>query len=130
MENNQVENIDNKRIKIESDFGILFASGSSMLNTNSKNILTVIAQVLKSSSYEISVFVDGHTDNTGMVALNKLLSEARAESVADFLVKQGVLSDRITAKGHSSIQPIADNNTEEGREQNRRVDVTISLNEI
>lgn len=69
--------------------------------------------------------ISGHTDNVGSYRANQRLSEARAKSVVDYLVNQGIDSGRLEYKGYSFTQPVADNNTEEGRAQNRRVEFKV-----
>jgi flagellar motor protein MotB/tetratricopeptide (TPR) repeat protein len=69
--------------------------------------------------------LSGHTDNTGSLRLNTKLSQARAQAVVDYLLERGVTEDRLDAKGYAFSQPIAPNNTAEGRAQNRRVEFKI-----
>ena len=69
--------------------------------------------------------VYGHTDNTGSDAYNQQLSEQRARSVASFLAGQGVRSDRMIVSGFGESRPVASNESEQGREQNRRVEIRI-----
>lgn len=73
----------------------------------------------------MKVRIDGHTDAQGSVAMNQQLSQARAESVKSALASMGVDGGRIEAIGHGESQPVADNNTAAGRQQNRRVEVTL-----
>ncbi len=73
--------------------------------------------------------VIGHTDSTGPAATNQTLSEERAQAVADYLVDVGVEAERLQVIGRGEDQPIADNNSEEGRAQNRRVDFLVKLRE-
>ena len=75
---------------------------------------------------EFNVELQGHTDSTGPKAWNDTLSQMRADSVKDFLVAHGIAADRLTAKGYGSSDPIASNDTPEGRHQNRRVDFAPS----
>jgi OOP family OmpA-OmpF porin len=70
--------------------------------------------------------IEGHTDNTGTDDYNQGLSERRAEAVVQALTNSGISRDRLTARGCGETQPIADNNTAEGRQQNRRVKVVVS----
>lgn len=74
---------------------------------------------------EISIRIDGHTDNVGSVSYNRQLSLDRAQAVKDYLVSQGVNSERLHVKGFGADVPIADNDTEEGRGLNRRTEITI-----
>jgi OOP family OmpA-OmpF porin len=69
--------------------------------------------------------VAGHTDSDGEDAANQALSEKRAQAVADYLVKAGLPGNRFTAVGYGSAQPIASNDTEEGKAQNRRIEFTV-----
>ena len=72
---------------------------------------------------DIDVEVSGHTDSRGSDEYNMGLSLRRAEAVRDYLITKGISADRLTAKGSGESQPIADNNTDEGRFQNRRVEL-------
>ena len=73
----------------------------------------------------IRIEIAGHTDSMGSEEVNQRLSELRAESVAAWLIQNGISSTRIVAKGHGETKPIADNATEEGRLQNRRTEILI-----
>jgi outer membrane protein OmpA-like peptidoglycan-associated protein len=114
-------------IKVTFDSGILFATGKSTLSSASKTALTNFANSLKSTP-ETDVTIYGHTDNTGSDAINQQLSNSRAQAVADYIVSNGVAANRLTTKGMSSSQPVADNSTAAGRTQNRRVEVYITAN--
>lgn len=72
---------------------------------------------------DVNIEVAGHTDSKGSDAYNMKLSQQRAEAVRNFLISRGVAADRLTAKGYGESQPVADNATEEGRFQNRRVEL-------
>jgi len=72
--------------------------------------------------------ISGHTDDVGDDALNLELSQKRAESVRNYLIKNGIASNRVTAKGYGETQPIADNSTPEGKAKNRRTEVKILKN--
>jgi len=104
--------------------GITFASSSYAIDPQFRNTLNQVAQTLK--SYD-QTFIDvrGHTDSTGVDAINVPLSQNRAQSVASYLIGQGVQSARIETRGYSSSQPVADNNTEAGKQANRRVEIKI-----
>lgn len=115
-------------IKVTFDSGILFAVGKADLNTESKTALTNFATSLKNTP-ETDVAIYGHTDNTGARDFNEKLSVQRAQSVIDFLVKNGIETKRIKGTGLAWDQPVADNATPEGRKQNRRVEVFITANE-
>ena len=78
---------------------------------------------------ETNITVYGHTDNVGSAAANKKVSDQRANTVAKYLKTKGIDKDRLTAEGLSYDFPIASNDTEAGRAQNRRVEIYISANE-
>lgn len=117
-----------KAIKVTFESGILFATGKSELNAQSKNALTKFAESLKNTP-ETDITVIGHTDNTGSREFNEKLSVDRAVSVVNFLSQNGVAKERTTLKGLAWDEPMADNSTAEGRAQNRRVEVFITANE-
>jgi len=114
-------------IKVTFDSGILFATGKSDLTAASKSALLKFAASLKETP-ETDVTIYGHTDNTGSRELNQKLSESRAAAVAKFLESNGVLSQRMKTEGKAFDQPVADNATEAGRTQNRRVEIYIAAN--
>jgi outer membrane protein OmpA-like peptidoglycan-associated protein len=86
-----------------------------------------LEQVLKflDSNPSVRMEISGHTDNTGSLKLNTNLSQARAESVVRYLVERGVAPSRLDAKGYAYSQPVAPNDTAEGRAKNRRVEFKI-----
>jgi OOP family OmpA-OmpF porin len=73
----------------------------------------------------VVVEVAGHTDSTGSETYNQGLSERRANSVKDYLTSQGVTATRLSAKGYGEAQPVASNDTKEGRAENRRVELIV-----
>jgi len=101
---------------------INFDFGKSIIRDESKPVIEQIVQMMKSNP-ELKVGVEGHTDNVGSPASNKTLSEARAKSVVASIVSQGISADRLSPAGFGQDKPIADNNTEEGRARNRRVEL-------
>ncbi|ANI90800.1 hypothetical protein A9P82_14340 [Arachidicoccus ginsenosidimutans] len=102
--------------------GIHFATGSAEIMTESYGVLKEIANVLKENS-SVNIQIIGHTDNVGNAAANQQLSEQRAASVKTYLNAQfGIDNARMTTSGKGDTQPVADNNTTEGRAQNRRVE--------
>jgi len=103
--------------------GVNFETGKAELTQAARAILLTVAQSLVANP-DIRVEVGGHTDITGSRALNMRLSQARAESVRNFLIQNGVSADRMTAKGYGPDKPVASNNTRDGRAQNRRVELT------
>lgn len=99
---------------------INFETAKANIQPSSYGILDEIAAALVANP-QLKVAVEGHTDNTGARAFNMNLSQRRAQSVVDYLVKKGVSPDRLSAKGYGPDRPIADNNTRVGRAKNRRV---------
>ncbi|MEJ0037440.1 MAG: OmpA family protein [Gammaproteobacteria bacterium] len=100
--------------------GVTFEYNSANLQAGSLNILDDVADGLKKHP-RLKVELQGHTDSRGPDAYNLTLSQKRADSVRAYLLKDGVPTTQITAKGYGEGQPIADNNTDAGRAQNRRV---------
>ena len=101
-----------------------FDFGKATLLSNSYKQLEELYEYMKWKE-NCRIEVAGHTDNVGQENDNMLLSQKRAESVKAWLVKKGIESSRIVAKGYGATQPVADNATEEGRQQNRRTEVRI-----
>jgi outer membrane protein OmpA-like peptidoglycan-associated protein len=87
--------------------------------------LLAVAEVVKvlSDNPALAISIEGHTDNVGEAASNKLLSENRARSVMTAMVADGIDAGRLSAVGYGQESPIADNRTEEGRKKNRRVEL-------
>jgi outer membrane protein OmpA-like peptidoglycan-associated protein len=104
---------------------ILFETGKAELKPELKENLAEIAAILKSLLSESSVTLEGHTDNVGGEQINKFLSEQRANAVLNYLVERGVDRNRLKSVGYGLSRPVADNNTEEGRAKNRRVELVI-----
>ena len=103
---------------------VTFATDSSDLSPAFFDVLNSVAKVL--AEYEKSVVeVAGHTDSTGSDAYNQGLSERRAGSVSQYLQGQGVMSQRLISLGMGESRPVADNSTAEGRQANRRVEITM-----
>ncbi len=100
---------------------ILFAVNKAVLTPEAQELLIKVATFLNKNQ-QYAVEVQGNTDSTGPMAWNMELSKMRADSVRDFLVTNGVAADRLTTKGFGPNEPIAPNNTAEGRAMNRRVD--------
>jgi len=103
---------------------INFETDKSELLSNSFNELDKLYNLLKSNS-SVKIEVSGHTDNAGTENHNKQLSEARAKAVVDYLIEKGIKKERLSYKGYGSSKPIADNNTDEGKAKNRRVEFKI-----
>jgi OOP family OmpA-OmpF porin len=101
---------------------INFDTGKATIKPDSKSIVDQVIALMKQNS-QLNLSIEGHTDNVGATASNKTLSVARAQSVVSALVNAGVAQSRLSAAGFGQERPIADNNTEDGRAQNRRVDL-------
>jgi outer membrane protein OmpA-like peptidoglycan-associated protein len=101
-----------------------FDFGSAILLPRSFKQLEELYEYLKWKE-NCRIEVAGHTDDVGQDSDNMILSQKRAESVKTWLVKKGIESSRIIAKGYGSTQPVADNSNEEGRQRNRRTEVRI-----
>lgn len=101
---------------------IPFAYGSAVIPKSARPQLRKIAQVLSGDNRKLKIV--GHTDNIGNQEENLMLSLQRAEAVKNYLISQGVVADRLSTEGVGATQPIADNATEEGRRQNRRIEIT------
>jgi OOP family OmpA-OmpF porin len=102
--------------------GVNFAFDSAEIDPASSVVLDAAADQLKECP-NVSVRVEGHTDSIGSDAYNQGLSERRAEGVQSHLIGRGVSASRLTAIGYGESQPIASNDTEEGRALNRRVEL-------
>jgi outer membrane protein OmpA-like peptidoglycan-associated protein len=116
------KSIDVLTVTFKSDF--LFAVNSSTLRPGAYDELERVAKVLTQYP-ETAIRIAGHTDSTGSEDYNQKLSERRAEAVRNALTGMGVNPSRLTTIGYGEGKPIASNNTEAGRQQNRRVEVRI-----
>jgi OmpA-OmpF porin, OOP family len=103
---------------------ILFNTGKSSIKEASNAVLNDIVGILK--EYPNSKFsIEGHTDSVGSEENNQVLSDARANSVLNYLVQNGVKKNRLSAKGYGESKPIASNKTRAGRKENRRVEINL-----
>ena len=116
---------DGNQIKLTMPDSVTFATGSATLSTNAQNALNKAAETLVQYP-DTTLTVAGHTDNTGSDAINEPLSQRRAQSVASYLNQRGVAVARLSTIGYGSRQPVASNDTAEGRAQNRRVEILIN----
>ncbi len=105
---------------------ITFRSGRSTLRAGGKRYLRGVAAVLKKHP-KVMLKVSGYTDDRGRASKNQSLSLQRANAVKRYLSQQGVWADRITTVGHGSADPVASNDTSDGRRQNRRIELTPSI---
>jgi len=111
--------------KIHIFKSVLFNFDEFMLLDSAKTDVQKIYDYLDANK-SLQIIVDGHTDNIGTITYNQYLSDKRCSAVAKYLIELGLSEDRISWKGHGGIAPIASNDTEEGRQKNRRVAFVIS----
>jgi outer membrane protein OmpA-like peptidoglycan-associated protein len=104
---------------------ITFPTGSSNINPSFAGTLSQLAQTLNGNTQQ-TISVRGYTDNVGNASFNQQLSQDRANSVANYLIRNGVSSSRLQAAGYGMNNPVASNATEQGRSQNRRVEISIN----
>lgn len=118
----RVEVRDNK---IEIREKIQFDYNKATIKPESDSLMNEIASVIQKNPHIKRIQIEGHASSEGNAAYNKKLSDERAKSVMKWLTEHGVAADRLTAIGFGIERPIADNATEAGREQNRRVEFLI-----
>jgi len=111
--------------KIEITEKVMFDTGKATIKPESDQLLKDVATVLTQNASVTKLRVEGHTDSVGKDSANKKLSQKRADSVKDFLVKAGIDANRLESIGYGEEKPIASNDTDEGKEQNRRVEFNI-----
>lgn len=114
-------------IRITFGSGLLFDHDSYQLKPDTEQNLVALSETLKKYD-DTNILIEGHTDNTGAEDYNLQLSDWRAEAVSRFINEKGVKNGRITMQGYGESQPVASNETAEGRQQNRRVEVAIYAN--
>ncbi|MEC8848381.1 MAG: OmpA family protein [Pseudomonadota bacterium] len=105
--------------------GLEFEIDSAEIRSDERDILDLLAKELRERR-EIKVAIHGHTDSTASDEYNQTLSERRADAVKTYLAEEGVAIDRISTRGFGESMPIADNDTDEGRARNRRVELVIT----
>jgi outer membrane protein OmpA-like peptidoglycan-associated protein len=127
LEGAEIERVG-EGIKITFREGIQFPVNSSVVSEASKTNLKDLAETLKKYD-DTNILIEGHTDITGSREHNMNLSDERAESVARYLESLGVARKRVTTEGYGPDQPVGDNNSDYGRQQNRRVEVAIFAND-
>ena len=111
-------------ILVTFDSGLLFDFDSDALRAETRSNLRKLAQSLDKYP-DTDILIAGHTDQLGTASYNQGLSERRARSATTYLVSQGVTSSRLQTKGLGESEPVATNETEAGRQANRRVEVAI-----
>ncbi|KAA9349488.1 OmpA family protein [Larkinella humicola] len=127
LENARIERVG-EGIKITFDSDFLFDVDQYNLKSANRDNMTKLAETLKKYN-DTEVLIEGHADNTGSDQHNLKLSERRAKTVAKLLQSEGIKGNRLTEKGYGESQPLADNSSVSGRQQNRRVEVAIFANE-
>ncbi|MDW8418213.1 MAG: OmpA family protein [Chitinophagales bacterium] len=121
-------NIGLRRIKVGERLvlnNVFFDSDRHNLKPESEAELDNVLKLLQQNT-TLQVEIGGHTDNTGSESYNRELSEKRARSVYEYLLRKGIDAKRMTYKGYASSSPVADNNTEEGKAKNRRTELIIT----
>jgi outer membrane protein OmpA-like peptidoglycan-associated protein len=120
-----VSQTSDNRLKLDIPSDISFATGRSDVNSSFAPVLSQFATSLNQNPVT-TVTIIGHTDNTGSDAVNNPLSIERANSTRNYLVSRGVNGQRIATDGRGEREPIADNNTNDGRAKNRRVEIYVA----
>jgi outer membrane protein OmpA-like peptidoglycan-associated protein len=115
-------------IAVTFESGLLFDFDSDVIRGAARDNLVNLANSLKKYP-KTDLMIVGHTDSMGADAYNQALSERRARAAKAFLISQGVASDRVQVAGRGEAEPIAENETDAGRSQNRRVEVAIYASE-
>ena len=123
--NSILQTRDSARGLIVNMSDVLFDTGSYTLKPGAREKLAKISGILLAHP-GLTMQIEGHTDSVGSDEFNQQLSERRADSVRDFLAEQGVPASSITAKGFGKTQPVASNDTAEGRQRNRRVELVVN----
>jgi outer membrane protein OmpA-like peptidoglycan-associated protein len=123
--NSILQTRDSARGLIVNMSDVLFDTGSYTLKPGAREKLAKISGIVLAHP-GLNLQIEGHTDSVGTDEFNQQLSERRADSVRDFLAEQGVPASSITAKGFGKTQPVASNDTPEGRQRNRRVELVVN----
>lgn len=127
LDNAEVQRVG-EGIIVTFDSGLLFDFDSSALRDNARRDLNEFAESMQEFP-KTNILIVGHTDSIGSDAYNQRLSERRAQSAGEYLTTQGISRVRLTLTGKGESEPVASNETEEGRQLNRRVEVAIYANE-
>lgn len=113
--------------KVTMDADALFDFDESVIKPDGKRALDEVVRKLDLAGAKLGLIVStGHTDSTGGTAYNMDLSKRRAEAVKDYLVSKGIEGDRIITVGEGEHQPVADNTSADGRDENRRVEIEVT----
>lgn len=119
---------DGNQIRLIMPSNITFATNQSTISPGFDQSLDAVARVMQHYD-KTFLSIEGNTDSTGDAMYNMTLSEKRAQSVKNYLMRQGVMGDRMKVTGYGDTQPIASNDTAAGRAQNRRVEINIIPNQ-
>lgn len=119
-----IRRVGEDRLELVMPGNLTFNTNSSAIAPSSYEVLNSISKVLAEYD-ETSIAISGHTDSTGSDNTNQRLSQERADAVYYYLSGRGIPKTRMSSKGYASSRPIADNGTETGRAQNRRVEIQI-----
>jgi len=123
--NSILETKDTPRGLVVNMGDVLFDTGRFNLRPPAREALAKLSGIVLAYS-SLRLDIEGHTDSTGSDAINDKLSQDRANEVLNYLIGQKVPASQLTAKGFGSHSPVADNNTSQGRQQNRRVEIVVS----
>lgn len=120
-----VSQTNDNRLKLDIPSDVSFDVGRAAIKPNFAPVLSHFATSLNQNPVT-TVTIIGHTDSTGSDAINNPLSEDRAAAARDYLVSRGVARTRIVTEGRGAREPVADNNTQQGRDKNRRVEIYVA----
>lgn len=123
----RVELRDNK---IEITEKIQFEASKAVIKPESFGLLDEIVDVIKKNPHIKKMAIEGHASSEGNADFNRKLSDDRAKAVRQYLVDHGIAAETLTAKGYGADKPIASNDTEEGREKNRRVEFNVTEQDV
>src|SRR5262249_33629197 len=123
--NSILQTRDSARGLIVNMSDVLFDTGSYTLRSGTREKLAKISGILLAHP-GLTLAIEGHPDSVGSDEFNQQLSERRADAVRDFLAEQGVPASSISARGFGKTQPVASNDTPEGRQRNRRVELVVN----
>ncbi|WP_081803510.1 OmpA family protein [Halotalea alkalilenta] len=112
------------QLQLNMPSAILFAHDSSQLSSSIGPAMDSVVNVLRDFP-DTGIQIDGYTDSTGRASYNQQLSQLRAQAVGDYLARGGIAFNRLTMTGHGASNFVASNDSEEGRQQNRRVTITL-----
>jgi outer membrane protein OmpA-like peptidoglycan-associated protein len=123
--NSILQTRDSARGLIVNMSDVLFDTGSYTLKPGAREKLAKISGIVLAHP-GLNLQIEGHTDSVGSDEFNQALSEHRAAAVQDFLIEQGVPGSKVAARGFGKTQPVASNDTPEGRQRNRRVELVVN----